>query len=60
MENASFRTTIVIRFSYHTAHNNNTAQTNMVESMTNSTTRNAARSSCAVCGSQLHMTSKVL
>jgi hypothetical protein len=64
MDNISVRTTIIIKFAYHTTHfNNNTTQEVIMEEESTSSspaTINAAKASCAVCGSQLHMTSTLI
>lgn len=55
MNQIAIRTTIIIKFSYHATY-----EETSIDSTPNTNTTNAGRSSCAVCGSQVHMTSKVL
>lgn len=63
MDNIPIRKTIIIKFAYYPIQcNNNTTQEAIMMAGDESTssipaTVNAAKSSCAVCGSQLHMTS---
>jgi hypothetical protein len=61
MDNIAIRATIIIRFAYPTTHyNNNSAHHRVLdESSSGTTRRTAGNKTCAVCGSQLHMTSKV-
>ncbi|KAI8061933.1 hypothetical protein BDF21DRAFT_467067 [Thamnidium elegans] len=53
MNQIAIRTTIIIKFAYHTTYN---VEETSIDSTPNTNTTNAGRSSCAVCGSQLHMT----
>lgn len=65
MDSINIKTTIIIKFAYPIVHynNNNNIYNNRRlgggESTSNIPRVNAANKSCAVCGSQLHMTSKV-